>query len=136
MDILAGGRPEGIEAAAKIHSDYHVPVVFLTGRDDGQKLERSTPAGPMAYLLKPFSPAGWRSGLHFVTNAGQSRRILSPATFPSMTLKCSRPFSRLNLLDGTDPDCFEGFMIESTSIVSCRGACIACRCQNVNILMN
>jgi PAS domain S-box-containing protein len=56
MDIRLQGEMDGIEAAKVIHSDYDVPVVYLTAYADDQTLQNATAAVPYGYLLKPFEP--------------------------------------------------------------------------------
>jgi PAS domain S-box-containing protein len=53
MDINLLGDCDGIEAATKLHSDYDVPVVFLTAHDDVETLQRAQKAGPFGYITKP-----------------------------------------------------------------------------------
>ena len=54
MDIRLQGKMDGIEAAKAIHSDYDVPVIYLTAYADDQTLQSATAAVPYGYLLKPF----------------------------------------------------------------------------------
>jgi PAS domain S-box-containing protein len=54
MDIRLQGKMNGIEAAKAIHSQYDVPVVYLTAYADDQTLRQATAAGPYGYLVKPF----------------------------------------------------------------------------------
>jgi PAS domain S-box-containing protein len=54
MDIRLQGKMNGIEAAKVIHSQYDVPVVYLTAYADDQTLQQATTAGPYGYLVKPF----------------------------------------------------------------------------------
>lgn len=54
MDIRLQGKMNGIEAAKLIHSQYDVPVVYLTAYADDQTLRQATAAGPYGYLVKPF----------------------------------------------------------------------------------
>lgn len=54
MDIRLKGKMNGIEAAKLIHTQYDVPVVYLTAYADDQTLRQATKAGPYGYLVKPF----------------------------------------------------------------------------------
>ena len=47
MDIMLQGKMDGIEAAGKIHSDYDIPVVYLTAYGDESIQER-------AKITEPF----------------------------------------------------------------------------------
>jgi len=55
MDIVLKGKMDGIEAAKEIHDRFDIPVVFLTGYADEEKMERAKESEPYAYLLKPFN---------------------------------------------------------------------------------
>jgi PAS domain S-box-containing protein len=54
MDIGLPGEMNGIEAARMIHSNYDIPVVYLTAYADDQTLKEATTTGPYGYLVKPF----------------------------------------------------------------------------------
>ncbi|MBU4077930.1 MAG: response regulator [Euryarchaeota archaeon] len=54
MDIMLGGKMDGIEAAGIIHSKYDIPVIFLTAYCDEKILERAKVTEPFGYLIKPF----------------------------------------------------------------------------------
>ena len=56
MDINLDGPVGGIEAAAKIYSELHIPVVFLTAHDDLDTLRKAQAADPFGYLTKPADP--------------------------------------------------------------------------------
>ena len=88
MDILLDGRPEGIEAAAKIRSDYDVPVIFLTGKDDEQTLAQAASAEPMAYLLKPFTPAAIRAAIEVALRQDRAQRDRQEAARKELRDQC------------------------------------------------
>lgn len=54
MDIHLAGKIDGIQAADRISSQYHIPVIFLTAYADEQTISRAKEAGPFGYLVKPF----------------------------------------------------------------------------------
>lgn len=54
MDIMLGGKMDGIEAAGIIHSKYDIHVIFLTAYCDEKILERAKVTEPFGYLIKPF----------------------------------------------------------------------------------
>ncbi|HEU4682949.1 MAG TPA: response regulator [Nitrospira sp.] len=54
MDIRLAGRMDGIEAAERIRSIQHVPVVYLTAHSDVGTLKRAVNTEPFGYILKPF----------------------------------------------------------------------------------
>jgi PAS domain S-box-containing protein len=53
MDIMLQGAMDGIESAGQIHSEYDIPVVFLTAYADNEMLERAKITEPFGYLIKP-----------------------------------------------------------------------------------
>ena len=55
MDIDLAGEMNGIEAAHRIRSFSHVPVVYLTGHSEDPFLKQAGATGPYAYLVKPVS---------------------------------------------------------------------------------
>ena len=55
MDIHIDGDMDGIETAAALPPDLHLPVVYLTAYSEEATLERARATKPYGYLLKPFS---------------------------------------------------------------------------------
>jgi len=55
MDIHIDGPMDGVETAARLPDDRHVPVVYLTAYSEEATLERARQTEPYGYLLKPFS---------------------------------------------------------------------------------
>jgi CheY-like chemotaxis protein/two-component sensor histidine kinase len=55
MDIHIEGEIDGIETAARIPEDYHIPVVYLTAYSEESTVARARATRPYGYLLKPFS---------------------------------------------------------------------------------
>lgn len=55
MDINISGDLDGIETAAQISPDWHIPVIYLTAYSEEATLERARVTKPYGYLLKPFS---------------------------------------------------------------------------------
>ena len=54
MDIVLKGEMDGIEAAEEIHTQYDIPVVFLTAFADKERLKRAKLSNPFGFILKPF----------------------------------------------------------------------------------
>jgi len=48
---------DGVTAAEKISKQAPMPIVLLTGNQDGETLDRAREAGVMSYLVKPFNLA-------------------------------------------------------------------------------
>ncbi len=55
MDIILKGEIDGIEAAEEIRTQYDIPVIFITGYADKERLKRAKLAYPFGFILKPFS---------------------------------------------------------------------------------
>jgi PAS domain S-box-containing protein len=55
MDIHIDGPIDGVETAARLPDDRHVPVIYLTAYSEEATLERARETEPYGYLLKPFS---------------------------------------------------------------------------------
>ena len=55
MDLNLAGLMDAIDTAHYIFQLFHVPVVFLAGTSDEEKVTRITYALPCAILFKPFS---------------------------------------------------------------------------------
>ncbi|EMJ96019.1 response regulator [Leptospira alstonii] len=55
MDIRLGSKPDGIELAAMIRSEFDLPVIYLTAFTDDDTLKRAQLTEPYGYVIKPFS---------------------------------------------------------------------------------
>ena len=54
MDILLKGEMNGTEAAEQIHSQFDIPVIYLTAYADEEVLEKAKRTEPFGYIIKPF----------------------------------------------------------------------------------
>jgi len=55
IDVVIGGRCDGIDTAAALKREHSIKVIFLTAIDDEITLQRALITAPEAYLLKPAS---------------------------------------------------------------------------------
>ena len=55
MDIRLDGTVDGIDAAAAIRQQFHIPVIFLTAHADRSTIERAKQASPFGYIVKPLA---------------------------------------------------------------------------------
>ena len=55
MDIVLDGEMDGIEAANKIHSNFKVPIIYLTAYADDETVKRAKITEPFGYLVKPYN---------------------------------------------------------------------------------
>ncbi len=54
MDIMIQGDIDGIETARLIHSNFDIPIIYLTAYSDNHILERAKATAPFGFLVKPF----------------------------------------------------------------------------------
>jgi len=76
MDIRIDGPMDGIEAAARIREDYHVPVVFLTAHSDRPTLDRAKVTGAFGYLVKPIAHASLNTAIEIALYKHRMERKL------------------------------------------------------------
>jgi len=55
MDIGLDGEIDGVCAADAISKHYTVPIIYITGNDDPEIVERAKKTMPYGYVLKPFN---------------------------------------------------------------------------------
>jgi sigma-54 dependent transcriptional regulator, acetoin dehydrogenase operon transcriptional activator AcoR len=55
MDIRLRGEMDGIEAAGQITSQFNIPVVYVTGSEQEDIIEKAKITEPYGYLIKPLS---------------------------------------------------------------------------------
>ena len=53
MDVQLAGEMDGIEATGLIWSQFHIPIVYLTGSSDEETVVRAASTGAYGYLHKP-----------------------------------------------------------------------------------
>lgn len=54
MDIKLDGKLDGIEAVREIHSQYPIPIIYLSAYSDKEITSRARSTRPFGYLDKPF----------------------------------------------------------------------------------
>lgn len=54
MDIVIKGEMNGIEAAATIHQQLDIPVIYTTAYADDDTLQQAEATGSYGYIIKPF----------------------------------------------------------------------------------
>ena len=76
MDIMLAGDIDGIQAAEQIHTQFDIPVIYLTAYADENTLQRAKVTEPFGYLLKPFSVKEMRSTIETALYKNQMERKL------------------------------------------------------------
>jgi CheY-like chemotaxis protein len=61
MDINLYGEIDGIEAAKRIKTLFSIPIVFMTGYEDEETMERANCVEHSGYLIKPVEPEDLQS---------------------------------------------------------------------------
>lgn len=54
MDIRLGDGMNGIDTAAILKNEYHVPVIYLTAHADEDTVSKAKKTEPYGYIVKPF----------------------------------------------------------------------------------
>jgi len=76
MDIVLKGDLDGIDAAAEIGRELHIPVLFLSAYSDDETVERAAAAWPYGYLTKPFQNRELRAGIEVALRKAEVERRL------------------------------------------------------------
>jgi len=63
MDVFLNGSVNGIEAAAQIRSGSDIPIVFITGYEEGKLIEQIKSVTSSTYLIKPIAPKALESAI-------------------------------------------------------------------------
>jgi len=58
MDIRLAGARDGVDAAIEIYRSFGIRSVFATAHSDARTMARGQEANPLAWVAKPYSPAG------------------------------------------------------------------------------
>ena len=63
MDVILNGRVNGIAAAMEIRLRSDIPIVFITGYEEGKLIERIKSVKSSTHLIKPFAPKALKSAI-------------------------------------------------------------------------
>ena len=63
LDVILNGSVNGIEAATQIRSGSDIPIVFITGYEEGKLIERIKSVTSSIYLIKPIAPKALESAI-------------------------------------------------------------------------
>jgi CheY-like chemotaxis protein len=56
IDFVLAGKMDGLEVAGQIRLRHDMPIIFMTGYNDDEVLERMKNITGSTYLIKPFTP--------------------------------------------------------------------------------
>lgn len=54
LDKGLPGKLDGLEVARRVHTQYHIPFIMITGYQDQEILNEIQKLNPLAYLIKPI----------------------------------------------------------------------------------
>ena len=63
MDVILNGRVNGLEAAVQIRSGSDIPILFITGYEEGKLIEQIKSITSTTYLIKPIKPKALESAI-------------------------------------------------------------------------
>jgi signal transduction histidine kinase len=90
MDIHIEGDIDGIETAARIPPELHIPVIYLTAYSEEATLERARLTKPYGYLLKPFSERELHAAIQMVLERRKADNVIQQDTERLEALVSSR----------------------------------------------
>jgi len=93
MEVFLPGEIDGIEAAARIHSQYDLPVICMTSRNDEKTLQRLKSASLYGFVSKPVTEHCWsadirRRKLQTAKTASMSGFSRNPTASPTSWTPC------------------------------------------------
>jgi DNA-binding NarL/FixJ family response regulator len=95
LDINLDSIKDGIDIAALINSQYHIPFLFLTSYSDKETLERAKVVEPSGYIVKPFHEKTLLTSLEIAISnyARRSNQKLPPLNFEKINKPLLSPLS-------------------------------------------
>lgn len=109
LDIQIKGGKDGIELAAEINEQYHLPFIMLTSHADLQTINRAKEVNPYGYLVKPFNEKEILAGIelalsNFAKRHSKKENQESPEDFvlkDSLFIRTNGMLVKLKLQDIT-----------------------------------
>ncbi|PSL07340.1 LytR/AlgR family response regulator transcription factor [Cecembia rubra] len=109
LDIQIKGGKDGIDLAAEINEQYHLPFIMLTSHADLQTINRAKEVNPYGYLVKPFNEKEILAGIelalsNFAKRHSKKENQESPEDFvlkDSLFIRTNGMLVKLKLQDIT-----------------------------------
>ena len=76
MDIVMGGKKDGIDAAEIIQKNLEIPIIFITAFGEEHFLERAKVLEPYGYIMKPLRKQEIKSAIEIALYKAQMRQRL------------------------------------------------------------
>jgi len=87
LDIKIEGERDGVDLARTISSFSQVPIIFLTGNEEQETINRAKKTLPVAFILKPFRAKEFITNVDLaVSNFVRSQRLHNPNISDSVFL--------------------------------------------------
>lgn len=88
MDIQLKAGMDGVQAAAAIGHDLHIPIVFLTSHSDRATFQRAKQVRPMGYVVKPFQDRELSMAIELALHRAESeKRVAESHRWLNTTLR-------------------------------------------------
>jgi KaiC/GvpD/RAD55 family RecA-like ATPase/CheY-like chemotaxis protein len=84
MDIVLGGKIDGIEAARQILEKINCPSIYLTAYADQETLPRALATHPVGYVLKPFDTRTLRVAIELGL-ANRAKKLVDGESYPRVS---------------------------------------------------
>lgn len=75
LDVILNGSVNGIEAALQIRSGSDIPIIFITGYEESELIERIKSVTSSTYLIKPIVPRSLESAITQALQNDKDRKV-------------------------------------------------------------
>ncbi len=99
MDIVMQGEFDGIEAAEIITDEMDVPIIFITGYEEDEFIQRAKEVNPYGYLLKPFHEQELKASIEIAIRRSRNNQTVIPpesSTYGALTLDANSCITHVN----------------------------------------
>lgn len=113
LDIILGGKKDGVDVAEKLNIEYKIPFVFMTSHADKATVDRAKKVTPLAYLVKPFN----KEDIYTTIEMATARMENNPLELVKTKLS-EREFEVYQqlLLGLTDPEIGEKLFVSTNTV--------------------
>ena len=80
LDVHLRGELDGIDLAARLRAEYHLPFVFVTAQANAATVARAKQTRPHGYLVKPFDEEDIFVAVELAMAAAKAEGSAAPAT--------------------------------------------------------
>jgi signal transduction histidine kinase len=87
MDIAIKGEIDGIETAAKIYEQLHIPIIYTTAYADDNTIQRAEETGSYGYLIKPFQERDLHATIKMALSKHKEAIVVKESLIEAETIK-------------------------------------------------